>query len=104
MILEKEYSYFYWLHVDLTKEEFQSFTHELNQINDKHLIKLIDCLDEEEQDICFRFDQCKPRKPQEIKWAKVMNEKHCKKFMSLLSKKIDGKLYFNVNHKVIKRK
>lgn len=104
MILEKEYAAFYWLECDLTKEEFSAFVQNLDQVNTEHKINLIDGVDEETQSICFKFNQCKATKQNEIKWAKTENLKHCNKFMQLLSKKIDGRLYFNVNHNVIKKK
>ena len=104
MILEKDYVCCYWLDCHLTKEEFEEFTKNIEQINNKYLIQILDGIDEESQSICFKFAQCRPTKIQEVKWAKMQNEKHCKKFMQLLSKKIDGKLYFNVNHNVIKHK
>lgn len=101
MILEKDYVYCYWLEVDLTDKEFKVFTQELDKVK---IPNLIDGVDEESKSICFKFGQCKPTKPQEIKWAKRVNESNCKRFMQLLSKRIDGRLYFNVNHGVIKRK
>lgn len=101
MILEKEYSVFYWLDVQLTPHEFEIFTKELDKVK---IPSLIDGIDIEGQSICFRFNQCKPTKPQEVKWAKEMNKRNCNKFMQLLSKRIDGRLYFNVNHRTIKRK
>ncbi len=104
MILEKEYGVFYWLTCDISKEEFSAFVENLDKVNEQHKISLIDGVDEEDQAICFKFNQCKATKPQEIKMAKARNEQNCKKFMQLLSKKIDGRLYFNVNHKIIKKK
>lgn len=104
MILEKDYSVFYWLTCELTDEEFKAFTENLEQVNQKHSIKIVDCVDKDEKAICFRFDQCKPDHPTKIKWAKSVNEKSCKRFMQLLSKRIDGRLYFNVNHNIIKHK
>lgn len=104
MILEKDYGYWYWLDCKLTDEEFEAFTKNIEEVNNKHLINLIDGIDTEDKSICFKFSQCKPEHPTKIKWAKTVNEAHCKKFMQLLSKKIDGRLYFNVNHHVIKHK
>lgn len=104
MILEKDYAVAYWLECQLTDEEFKVFTENIEQINNKHLIQLIDGVDEEGKSICFKFNNFKPDHPTKIKWAKAQNEKSCKRFMQLLSKKIDGRLYFNVNHNVIKHK
>ena len=104
MILEKDYAVFYWLDCQLSKEEFSAFIQNLEQVNDKHKISLIDGVDEDEQSVCFKFNQVVPTKPQEVKLCKVRNEQNCKRFMQALSKKIDARLYFNVNHKVIKRK
>lgn len=104
MILEKDYAVAYWLECQLTDEEFKVFTENIEQINNKHLIQLIDGVDEEGKSICFKFNNFKPDHPTKIKWAKAQNEKSCKRFMQLLSKKIDGRLYFNVNHNVIKHR
>lgn len=98
MILEKEYSYYYWLTVDLTDTEFENFISNVNKVN------LIDGVDIEDKQVCIKFNQVKPSKPQEIKWAKAKNEQNAKKFLRVLSKHIDGRLYFNVNHHIIKHK
>lgn len=98
MILEKEYVYCYWLKVDLSDTEFENFVTNINKI------KVVDGIDVEDKQVCLKFNQVKPSKVQEIKWAKAKNEQNAKKFLRVLSKHIDGRLYFNVNHHVIKHK
>jgi len=103
-IPEHSYSCYYWLKIDLPETEFKSFVENIEQVNIQHKISLLDGIDVESQELCFKFSQVKPTKKQEITLAKVRNEQNCNKFLHALSKKLDGKLYFNVNHKVIKRK
>jgi len=98
MILEKEYSVAYWLKCELTDNEFLNFVKNLEEM------KLCDGFDIETKDICLKFCHAKPKTVSDIKRAKEINIKSCKKFLTEFSKKLDGRLYFNVNHKIIKRK
>lgn len=98
MILEKEYAYCYWLKIDLSDTEFENFVTNINKV------KLIDGVDVDDKQVCLKFNQVKPSKVQEIKWAKTKNEQNARKFLRVLSKHIDGRLYFNINHNVIKYK
>lgn len=103
MILEKEYAYSYWLTCKMESEIFIGFVKELEMFNETHGIQITDGVDEEDQSICFKFSQYKPKGEGQIKHAKLMNEKHGRKFLQLLSKKVAGKFYFNVNLNLIKR-
>ena len=97
MILEKEYVYCYWLKVDLTDTEFANFVKHLTEM------KLLDGADFETKEVCFKFAQARPKTIGDIKKAKEINTQNCKKFLYEFSKKLDGRLYFNVNHKIIKK-
>lgn len=97
-ILEKDYIYAYWLKVDLSNSEFENFIKNIEQM------ELVDGIDIQDKEICLKFNHVKPKTISEINKAKEMNERNCKRFLSKFSKVIDGRLYFNVNHKTIKRK
>lgn len=100
-ISEHQFAFYYWLNVQLNPNEFSNFIENMDKIKD---LELIDGVDLEDQSVCLRFNKFKPTKTQEIKFCKVMNEKVGKRFLHDLSKKLDGRLYFNVNSKIIKRK
>lgn len=97
-ILEKDYGVFYWLKVDLSDNEFQSFVTNFQKMN------LIDGTDFETKEVCLKFSHAKPKTVRDIPKAKQINVRNCKRFLTDLSKKIDGRLYFNINRKILKRK
>ncbi len=97
-ILEYQYSTFYWMKIDLSDNEFQSFVNNFQKMN------LLDGVDEPEKEVCLRFNHAKPKTVRDIPKAKQINVRNCKRFLTDLSKKIDGRLYFNINRKILKRK
>lgn len=97
-ILEKDYSCAYWLRCELTDNEFQNFVKQLEEMH------LLDGVDVDEKDVCLKFSQVKPKNIPDIKRAKLLNTQNCKRFLTEFSKAIDGRLYFNINHHIIKRK
>lgn len=100
-ISEYRFAFYYWLKVDLKPSEFSNFVENMDKIKE---LELVDGVDMEDQSICFRFNKYKPTKIQEVKFCKLRNEQLGKRFLQDLSKKLDGRLYFNVNSKIIKRK
>lgn len=97
MILEKDYGVFYWCKAQLTDTEFADFVKHLTEM------KIADGADFETKEVCFKFAQARPKTIGDITRAKEINTQNCKKFLYEFSKKLDGRLYFNVNHKIIKK-
>jgi hypothetical protein len=79
-------------------------TNEFNEfVKNIGTVKVFDGIDEEDMSVCYTFKKYKPWSPRDIRACKAKNEKLCRTFMGCVKEAIKGKVYFNVNTKVIKK-